>query len=317
MRANASEKPVIGVDIGGTKVSAGLVNSRGEILANSRKPMAPRGSPEEGLRAVTHTIDQLMRDRRAKAARAIGISVPGWVEAARGLLLSATNIPCWRDFPLGREIRKRYGLRTCIANDANAAALAEATWGAGKGYGNVFYVTLGTGIGTGIVMRGRIYEGRTGAAGEGGHVTIDFRGPQCGCGKCGCIEAFASGTAIAKRAQQRLAENDAKDSPILAQADGKIEAVTSEMVSKAAAQGDNLARQVLAEAAERLQSIHGGEKFPSSKRNTVQSRRWSAQRRFVYPVRSLAGHFENPLPETNRARLPLGRRRAGIRADGQ
>jgi glucokinase len=252
MRANASEKPVIGVDIGGTKVSAGLVNSRGEILASSRKPMAARGSPEEGLRAVIRTIDQLMRDRRAKAARAMGISVPGWVDAARGSLLGATNIPCWRDFPLTREIAKRYGLRTRIANDANVAALAEATWGAGKGYRNVFYVTLGTGIGTGIVVRGRIYEGRTGAAAEGGHVTIDFRGPQCGCGKCGCIEAFASGTAIAKRAQQRLAKNDAKDSPILAQADGRIEAVTSEMVSKAAAQGDNLAREVLGEAAERL-----------------------------------------------------------------
>ena len=214
--------------------------------------MAARGSAEGGLRAVTGAIDGLMRDGRAKAARAIGISVPGWVDAAQGSLLSATNIPCWRDFPVAREIAKRYGLRTRIANDANVAALAEAMWGAGKGYRNVFYVTLGTGIGTGIVTNGRIYEGRTGAAGEGGHVTIDFRGPMCGCGKRGCIEAFASGTAIAKRAQERLAESHAKDSPMLALADGRIEAVTSEMVSKAATRGEKLAAEVLTEAAERL-----------------------------------------------------------------
>jgi glucokinase len=252
MRDKPAGKPVIGVDIGGTKIAAGLVNSRGEILAGARTRMAVRGSAEEGLRAVTDGIDQLMRDRRARAARAIGISVPGWVDAARGSLLSATNIPCWRDFPLARKIAKHYGLPTRIANDANVAALAEAVWGAGQGYRNVFYVTLGTGIGTGIVLDGRIYEGRTGAAGEGGHTTIDFRGPLCGCGKRGCIEAFASGTAIAKRARERLSEGDANDSQMLALAGHKIEAVTSEAVSKAAARGDKLAMQVLDEAAERL-----------------------------------------------------------------
>ena len=252
MQNKSKAKAVIGVDIGGTKVSVGLVNSRGEILASSRARMAARGTAEEGLRAVTDAIDGLMRERRAKTARAIGISVPGWVDAARGALLSATNIPCWCDFPLAREIAKRYGLRTRIANDANVAALAEAVWGAGEGHRNVFYVTLGTGIGTGMVTDGRIYEGRTGAAGEGGHVTIDFRGPLCGCGKRGCIEAFASGTAIAKRARQRLAESDAKGSQMLALAGGEIEAVTAEIVSKAAARGDGLAREVLTEAAERL-----------------------------------------------------------------
>ena len=252
MKRKSEGELAIGVDIGGTKVSVGLVNSRGEVLASARTRMAARGSAEEGLRAVTDAIDGLMRDRRVKAARVIGISVPGWVDAARGSLLSATNIPCWRDFPLAGEIAKRYGLRTGIANDANVAALAEAVWGAGKGYRNVFYVTLGTGIGTGIVTDGRIYEGRTGAAGEGGHVTIDFRGPLCGCGKRGCIEAFASGTAIAKRARERLAESDAKDSQMQALAGDEIEAITSEIVSKAAARGENLADEVLREAAERL-----------------------------------------------------------------
>jgi glucokinase len=125
-------------------------------------------------------------------------------------------------------------------------------WGAGKGYRNVFYVTLGTGIGTGIVLDGRIYEGRTGAAGEGGHMTIDFRGALCGCGKRGCIEAYASGTAIGRRAQQRVKESGSKHSEMLARGRAQIETITSETVARAAARGDQLAIEVLNEAAERL-----------------------------------------------------------------
>jgi glucokinase len=174
------------------------------------------------------------------------------VDADKGTVLSATNIPCWRDFPLAREIAKRYGLRTRIGNDGNVAALAEAVWGAGAGYRNVFYATFGTGIGAGIVIDRRIYLGRTGAAGEGGHMTIDFRGPLCGCGKRGCIEALSSGTAIGRRAQQRLLEGGAKKSATLELADGKIEAVTCEIVSKAAARGDKFAVQILKEAAEHV-----------------------------------------------------------------
>jgi glucokinase len=250
-RGKSPKNLFLGVDVGGTKVAAGLVSSSGEVLARSRTRMVPRRSAEEGLRAVLAAIDLLLRDKRARAARAIGISVPGWVDAKKGAVLSATNIPCWRDFPLAREIAKQYGMRTRIGNDGNVAALAEAVWGAGAGYRNVFYATFGTGIGAGIVIDRRIYEGRSGAAGEGGHMTIDFRGPLCGCGKRGCIEALASGTAIGRRAQQRL-EGGAKKSATLELADGKIEAVTCEIVSKAAARGDKFAVQILKEAAEHV-----------------------------------------------------------------
>lgn len=251
MRSKTKDKLFIGVDIGGTKVAAGLVNAAGKIVASSRSRMVARGSTEEGLQAVVEGIDSLVSDRRAKRASTIGISVPGWVDPKRGTIVGAANIPCWRNFPLARRIEARYGLRTLIANDANVAALAEATWGAAKQHRCVFYVTLGTGIGTGIVLDGRIYDGRTGAAGEGGHTTIDFRGPMCGCGKRGCIEAFASGSAIARRAQERLAERG-DGSQLVALARGKIEGVTCEIVADAAAQGDTLAAEVLSEAAERL-----------------------------------------------------------------
>jgi glucokinase len=242
----------IGVDIGGTKVAAGLVNGAGKIVASSRTRMVARGSAEEGFQAVVEGIDSLVSDRRAKRASTIGISVPGWVDPKRGAIVGAANIPCWHDFPLARRIEARYGLRTLIANDANVAALAEATWGAAKKYRYVFYVTLGTGIGTGIVLDGRIYDGRTGAAGEGGHTTIDFRGPVCGCGKRGCIEAYASGSAIAKRAQERLGEGGANESQLPGLAGGKTDGVTCEIVADAAARGDRVAAEVLNEAAERL-----------------------------------------------------------------
>jgi glucokinase len=252
MKNRSRQKAFIGVDIGGTKVAAGVVDSEGRIISRARGRMAARETAQEGLSAVTGVLDGLLRDKRARGASAIGISVPGWVDSGRGVLVGAANLPCWKDFLLAREIAKHSGMRTRIGNDANVAALAEAAWGAGVGCRNVFYVTIGTGIGTGFVQGGRIYDGRTGCATEGGHTTIDFRGPRCGCGKRGCIEALASGTAIGKNARERLMEGGSSSSKMLELADGKIEAVTAEIVSKAASRGDKLANEVLRETAERL-----------------------------------------------------------------
>jgi glucokinase len=243
-------KVLLGVDIGGTKVAAGVVSPSGEILHTSRTRMIARRSAGEGFEAVLNAVDGAFRNRLARKVRGIGISVPGWVDSKRGVLLAATNLPCWRDFPLAREIEKRYGLETRLANDANVAALAEAAWGAGKGYRSVFYITLGTGIGTGMVLQHKIYEGRTGAAGEGGHTTINFRGPLCGCGKRGCIEMYASGTAIARRAVELLGQGSARRSRLFKMAGGKIEHVTAEIVSNAASAGDALAARILDEAAD-------------------------------------------------------------------
>ena len=163
--------------------------------------MVAKKSAQEGVQAVRTAVDDVLKATAGQKVSAIGVSVPGWVDSAQGMLLSATNLPCWRNFPLAQEIETCYRLPTHLANDANAAALAEAAWGAGAGYRNVFYVTIGTGIGTALVLRHRIYPGRTGAAGEGGHMTVNFRGPLCGCGKRGCIEMYASGTAIARSAR--------------------------------------------------------------------------------------------------------------------
>jgi len=254
----ASEKLVLGVDIGGTKVAAGLVNAKGKVLHASRAPMIARGSAEQGFRAVCDAIDAVMLHAPAKRVEAIGLCSPGAVDSKTGMVLRTANLPCWRNFPLARRIEKRYRLATRVINDANAAALAEARWGAGKGHASVFYVSLGTGIGTALTLHGRIHEGRTGGAGEGGHVTINFRGPRCGCGKRGCVELYASGTAIAKRARHLLRSVDGKGSRILKMAGGNISDVITEIVSKAAAGGDRVAKKLMEEAAEYLAIWLGG-----------------------------------------------------------
>src|SRR5207248_4876246 len=178
----------------------------------------------------------------------IGICAPGPLDPRTGVVLNPPNMPCWRDFPLAAKISSRYGGSVKIDNDANAAGLAETLWGAGRGYKNVFYATIGTGIGTAILIDGRIYHGRTGAAAEGGHMSIDYKGPRCGCGKAGCIEVLASGPAIAKRARKRLEAAPGRSSAIFELASGDINAVTSEIVGKAFHAGDALAREILSEA---------------------------------------------------------------------
>jgi glucokinase len=250
----AGEKVVIGVDVGGTKVAAGLVDESGRILSQARNPMVADQDAAAGLASVTGAIKALTESDQGRNTRfrGIGICSPGPLDPKTGVVINPPNLRCWQNFPLAAEVAKIYGVTVKVDNDANAAALAEARWGAGRGYNNIFYATIGTGIGSGIVVDGRIYHGRTGAAGEGGHISIDYRGPRCGCGKLGCIEALAAGPAIARRARAKLHDASGAKSKILEFASGDLEAVTSEMVGEANAQGDPLAREVLTETVDLL-----------------------------------------------------------------
>jgi glucokinase len=251
-RAAIAPSPILGVDIGGTKVAVGLVDSGGQIRHARRAAMIARGSAEQGFRAVRQAMDAVMPQARAGQVRAIGVCAPGWVESDQGILLSATNLPCWENFPVARKLERHYGLRTRITNDASAAALAEAKWGAGAAHESIFYVSLGTGIGTAIVREGEIYHGRPGGGCEGGHMSINFNGPLCGCGKRGCVEMYASGTAISRRARNLLRQSRYNHSQILKMTGGNISNVTAETVNKAARGGDKLAKQILEEAAGHL-----------------------------------------------------------------
>jgi glucokinase len=255
MSSRMSESDLaVGVDIGGTKVAAGVVDAYGKILAHTRAPMNCHASAEEGLASVLAAIESLFTQDAPNRAKiqCIGICAPGPLDPRTGVIINPPNVPCWRDFPLADEVAKRYSAHVKVDNDANAGGLAEQLWGAGRGYRNVFFATIGTGIGTGIVLDGKIFHGRTGAAAEGGHVSIDFNGPVCNCGKKGCIEVLASGTAIARRARERLGQSPELGSQILALAGGEPSAVRSEMVGKAAQAGDPLAKEILGQTLEYL-----------------------------------------------------------------
>jgi glucokinase len=249
-----AEKFVIGVDIGGTKVAAGVVDGSAHVRHQTRSPMAPYGDAASGLAAVVAAVNMLSANiqDREHTLGGIGISSPGPLDPTTGVVINPPNLPCWRNFPLAHEIAQIYGVPVKLDNDANCGALAEAKWGAGREYRNVFYVTIGTGIGTGIVFNGNLYHGRTGAAGEGGHLSIDYRGPECRCGKRGCIEAFVSGPAIAQRARTRLITLRGVRSTLIDLAQGNIEAITSDMIDKANAAGDAVAREILLETVELL-----------------------------------------------------------------
>jgi len=240
----------LGVDIGGTKVAVGLVDCQGNILSQGRQPMMATGTPEAALQAVTNAIDSQMST--GNGIQGIGICAPGPLDPKTGVVLNPPNLPCWRNFPLAYKIASTYRVPVHVDNDANAAALAETRWGAARGFRYVFYATIGTGIGTGIVLDGRIYHGNTGSAGEGGHVSIDYRGPICSCGKRGCIEVLAAGPAIGARARAKLTAQSAKHSAILDLAKGSAAAVTSETVGQAYSAGDSLAREILLETVDVL-----------------------------------------------------------------
>ncbi len=245
-------KVFLGVDIGGTKVAAGLVDAAGEILFKTRVPMVATSDASSGLKAVKSAIHAVMEARPQSAIAAIGVSSPGPLDPRTGVVINPPNLPCWRNFPLAEEVRKAFKHPVRVDNDANAAGLAEALWGAGRGHRCVFYATIGTGIGTGIAFDGRVWHGRTGAAAEGGHITIDFRGPRCGCGKLGCIEALASGPAIAARARAKLTAGNQRGARLLDLAGGQAAAITAEMVGDAWRAGDALASEVLRDTADLL-----------------------------------------------------------------
>jgi glucokinase len=248
---NAESRVVVGVDIGGSKVAAGLVDANGEIRVRNRTPMLTTGAPSNGLDAVSRAIRGLFSDASPPTRiGAIGICAPGPLNPDTGVIINPPNLAIWHNYPLAEEMRRLYSVPIKVDNDANAAALAEAKWGAGRGYRNIFYASVGTGIGTGIVFDGRIYHGRTGAAAEGGHLGIDSNGPLCNCGKRGCIETLAAGPAIARRAQQKLARNP--KSLLVEMAGGNIQAVNSEMVGKAHAAGDPVAKEVMRETLDLL-----------------------------------------------------------------
>jgi glucokinase len=181
---------VLGVDVGGTKIATGLVNERAEVSSAHSIPTLANEGFNVSIGQLWRAIEQSLTAK----VTAIGICAPGPLNPKTGVILNPPNLPGWCDIPLEKLARERFGLPVRVENDCNAAGLAEARFGAAKGCSSVFYSAIGTGIGSGIILDGRIYHGKNGAAAEGGHVSIDYRSETvCRCGSIGCIEAIASG----------------------------------------------------------------------------------------------------------------------------
>jgi glucokinase len=240
---------IIGIDIGGTKVAGGLVNPKGRLVKSMIVPTRAEKGFETSFHQIVHLIERLVQQAGGKPNVAgIGVCAPGPLNPKTGLVINPPNLPGWRNVQLAQRIREHFGLPAMVENDANAAGLAEVLFGAAVGYRDVFYVTVGTGIGTGIIIDKKIYHGKNGVAGEGGHVSIDYRSPyRCGCGTLGCIEALASGPSMARRARVLLAQEHTLPSLLRDLTHGHLDLITPVMIENAARRGDRVAKTIIEE----------------------------------------------------------------------
>ena len=199
---------LIGVDIGGTKVSVCLGDADGTILAHKRIETASLGGPETGLPKIVDVMGHLLRDENVELndIRAIGLAVPGPVSTKTERMLTPPNLPNWIDVPIVQYLREKLGCPVFMDNDANAGALAEWMFGGAKHVDNLVYLTMSTGMGGGLIIDGKLHQGRTDTAGEVGHFILDPKGPKCACGLTGCFEAFCGGAAVAERESIDLKE---------------------------------------------------------------------------------------------------------------
>ncbi len=247
---------VVGVDIGGTNVVVGLIPTAGGHPVSIRnRATASLGSQDEVVGHVGRMIEEVIEQGVANGggSRAdvvgIGIGTPGPLDLDRGVVLDAFNLG-WRDFPLRDRLAEATGLATSLDNDANCATWGEYWLGAGRGARTLVGVTLGTGIGGGVILDGRLVHGASASAGEVGHMTIDFTGRRCKCGNYGCLEAYASGPNIAARAREGVEAG--AESILLELAGGELERITAVTVYEALLQGDTYALEVMTETAKIL-----------------------------------------------------------------
>lgn len=239
----------VGVDLGGTNLRVAVVHANtGQVLADVHEPTRAQEGPLAVIKRMATLIEEAIGESgRAKdEIKGIGIGVPGLYDPTTNLVRFLPNLPTtWPNVPLGPAIASQVGLPTVLINDARAFVLAEATFGAGRGAATVVGMTLGTGIGGGIVVGGRLHLGLDGTAGEVGHQIIDFYGPPCGCGSRGCLEAYASGPAIATLGIKAVRQG--RTTAIRDLVAGDLNCVTPEIIVRAAEAGDAVACEILHE----------------------------------------------------------------------
>ena len=249
MMTNQQQAPVLTLDIGGTKIAAAVVAWGGEVLSRARGE-TPDSSDEA---ALVDTAEQVAQQALSLAgvdvrdAGVVGVSCAGIVNTRDGIIVYSPNVAALRRTPLRALLAERFGTPVRLANDATLAALGEWEYGLHRSVSDLVYVTVSTGIGGGIIAGGHLIEGAHGAGGEVGHMTIDVNGPACPCGRAGCWEALASGSALAARTVLRLEQGE--NSIIGELSGGDMNKVDAQLVSIAARQGDSLAQEMIQTAA--------------------------------------------------------------------
>lgn len=233
------KKYVIGVDLGGTKISTAISTIEGNILANVVLPTKAEEGEAAVLGRIVQSIDEVIvgSSTSIDEIEAIGIGSPGPLDAKKEIIITTPNLP-FKNYNLVQPLKEKYNIPVYLDNDANAAAIGEYMFGAGKGKNSIVYFTVSTGVGGGAVLDGKVYRGHTSNALEIGHTTVDPNGPRCNCGNLGCLEAMSSGTAIAKKGKEAVSTNVETSLK-------KHDTVTSYEVFKEAEAGDEVAKDII------------------------------------------------------------------------
>ncbi|MBW6411480.1 ROK family protein [Clostridium weizhouense] len=230
---------VVGVDLGGTKISTALSKLNGEVISQTTVPTNANEGEIPVLNRIIESVDKVIKDGGAtyQDVKAIGIGSPGPLDAEKGIIIYTPNLP-FKNFNLVEPLKNKFGVPVFLDNDANVATIGEYMFGAGKGAKNVLFFTVSTGVGGGAVLDGKIYRGNTSNALEIGHMTVAPDGPRCNCGNIGCVEATSSGTAIGKRGQEAVSTK-------VETSLRKYDHITSYEVFVEAAAGDEVSKDII------------------------------------------------------------------------
>jgi glucokinase len=244
-------KKVLAFDLGGTKFAFGVVAENGEVIGSDKIETLAKQGPEQAIQRVNLAAQSLLKKLNIKPEELIGIGIasPGPLDIAKGCVDGSPNLPGWTGYSIEDGLSSFFNLPARIDNDANAAALGEYKFGAGKNKKNMVYITVSTGIGGGVIVDGRLMRGANGNAAELGHLTLNINGPACPCGANGCFEMYASGTAIARRTREAIQAGT--QSQILNLA-GSIEDITPHHILEALEKNDALAQKIWNETTEYL-----------------------------------------------------------------
>lgn len=199
-----NDQVVAGIDIGGTKIAVALENLSGEKIAARQLPTRVEIGPDAVIEEVSRVLEEMLDENRVRLV-SIGIGCPSPIDLEKGLVMAPSNLPDWNNFPIVKLFSERFKVPVILDNDANTAALGEFVYGAGRGYQNIVYITVSTGIGGGIILNGEIFHGVSAGAGELGHTIVQPDGVRCNCGSTGCLETICAGVHIARRAREKLA----------------------------------------------------------------------------------------------------------------